>query len=75
MYKGKKLYWNGKKAEYTGKKEVLYGTMFFEIRILEGHLRGQIKETSRCPECGLVFGQDQPALNPCFECMVNEGVV
>lgn len=44
------LYNNGDLAEYTGKSQVIYGAVFFEILMLEGHLKGQIKATVRAPK-------------------------
>jgi hypothetical protein len=36
-------YFKGDLAEYTGKKEYLHGAYFYEIKILEGHMKGQLK--------------------------------
>ena len=62
------IYYKGNKAEYTGKSEFMYGCWFFQIRILEGRLKGTLKDTSKCPDCGLTFSQDQPSFNPCQTC-------
>lgn len=43
------LFWKGDLAEYTGNKEFLHGAWFYEIVILEGHLKGQTKWTLREP--------------------------
>lgn len=48
-------YWKGDKAEYTGKVEVLHGGTFYELLMLEGHLKGQTKLTSHAP----VVDEDQ----------------
>lgn len=42
-------YFYGDLAEYTGKSEKLYGGLFYEIRILEGHKQGDLKFTQRAP--------------------------
>lgn len=42
-------YWHGDKAEYTGKSERMHGGLFYEVRLLEGHLKGQTKWTQRAP--------------------------
>lgn len=42
-------YWKGDKAEYTGQTEELYGGVFYEIRMLEGHQVGQLKLTASAP--------------------------
>lgn len=44
-----KTYFHGDAAEYTGKTEQLHGGTFHEIKILEGHLKGQTKLTQRPP--------------------------
>lgn len=67
-------YWKGDKVEYTGKSEIYYGRRFFQIRLLEGHLKGELKDTSQCPDCGLKMGQDQPAYNICLTCTEIKGV-
>ena len=54
-----KTYFKGNKAEYTGKSEMVYGGKFFEIRLLDGHEKGKLKWTSKCPNCGLREGQDK----------------
>lgn len=43
-------YWNGDKARYTGKTMVLHGGTFYEIVLIEGHLKGQTKVTQRAPQ-------------------------
>lgn len=42
-------YFHGDLARYTGKTQIIHGGLFFEIEILEGHLKGQIKVTQRAP--------------------------
>lgn len=44
------LYNQGDLAEYTGKSQLLCGAVFYEIRMLEGHLEGQLKVTVRVPK-------------------------
>lgn len=39
-------FWKGDKAEYTGKAEYHYGSKWFEIRMLEGHLKGVLRFVS-----------------------------
>jgi hypothetical protein len=48
--KKEKLYSNGDLAEYTGKSQVIYGSVFYEILMLEGHLEGHLKVTVRVPK-------------------------
>ena len=38
-----KTYFQGDRAEYTGRKEKLYGGLFSEIRLLEGPNKGKIR--------------------------------
>ena len=45
----KKTYFKGDLAEYTGIKRMLYGGLFYEIKILEGRYKGHIKLTLRSP--------------------------
>jgi hypothetical protein len=45
----KTLYWHGDLARYTGKTEMLHGGLFYEIEMLEGHLKGEFKLTQRAP--------------------------
>lgn len=42
-------YWKGDLARYTGKTMMLHGGLFYEIELLEGHLKGQFKVTQRAP--------------------------
>lgn len=44
------IYWKGDKAEYTGKTDCISGGLFYEIRLVEGHLKGQTKWTQREPK-------------------------
>lgn len=46
----KTCYFKGDLAKYTGNTVVLHGGLFFEIELLEGHLKGQTKHTQRAPE-------------------------
>ena len=43
-------YSKGDKAEYTGKSEILYGKVFYEVLLLEGHLKGQIRVVANPPK-------------------------
>lgn len=43
------LYFKGDLAEYTGKSKTLYGGLFYEIKLLEGHLKGEIRHVSKPP--------------------------
>lgn len=51
------IYWRGNKAKYTGKIEKLYGGVFWEIEILDGHMKGQKKFTPRDPNEELNIGE------------------
>lgn len=42
--------WHGDLAEYTGNTEKMHGGLFYEIRLIEGHLKGQAKWTMREPK-------------------------
>ena len=46
----KTTYFNGDFARYTGKTITLHGGLFYEIEILEGHMKGQTKVTQRAPK-------------------------
>lgn len=48
--KKNQIYWRGDLAEYTGKSEVIYGGLFHEYVILEGHRAGDIIWSPRLPE-------------------------
>lgn len=43
-------YWQGDKAEYTGKYELLHGALFFELLLLEGHRNGERVWTLKAPK-------------------------
>lgn len=43
-------YWYGDLAEYTGNKKEIYGVLFYEIRVLEGHRKGKLVWTQREPK-------------------------
>ena len=45
-----KTYFKGDEAEYTGNSEKLYGKMFYEVILIEGHLQGKTRLTSRPPK-------------------------
>jgi hypothetical protein len=44
------VYFHGDAAEYTGKAEMLYGKMFYEIKMIEGHLRGELRWSPTAPK-------------------------
>ena len=39
----------GDRAEYTGRSVIAYGGTFYEVRMLEGHLKGQMKAVKQPP--------------------------
>ena len=39
----------GDRAAYTGKVVEAYGGTFYEVRMLEGHLKGQLKAVKQPP--------------------------
>lgn len=43
-------YWKGDKAEYTGKVLQLHGATFYELRLLEGHRKGELVVTQHMPK-------------------------
>ena len=43
-------YIHGDLAIYTGKSVTLYGGLFYEVLVTEGHMKGQIKHTSKPPQ-------------------------
>ena len=43
-------YFKGDYAEYTGNMERLHGGVFYQIRLLEGHLKGQTKLVKQTAE-------------------------
>ncbi len=62
----------GEQIKYTGKSEILHGARFFQVQILTGHEKAEIKDTTLCPDCGMYFGQDKRL--PCFTCNVETNV-
>jgi hypothetical protein len=44
------VYFNGNGAVYTGKTQVLYGGLFYEAIMIEGHEKGKKKLTQRAPK-------------------------
>lgn len=42
-------YFNGDKAEYTGKTADIYGSTCYECKIVEGHKVGKLVWTYRAP--------------------------
>lgn len=43
-------YFYGDRARYTGNSQRKHGGLFYEILILEGHLKGELRWTSRAPK-------------------------
>lgn len=43
------IYFKGDRAKYTGNTIVKYNTIWYEIVLLEGHMKGQKKVTSKKP--------------------------
>lgn len=39
----------GDRAEYTGRSVVAYGGTFYEVKMLEGHMEGQLKAVKQPP--------------------------
>tara|TARA_R110002126_G_scaffold259777_1_gene402780 strand:+ start:415 stop:603 length:189 start_codon:yes stop_codon:yes gene_type:complete len=39
----------GDRAEYTGRSVIAYGGTFYEVKMLEGHLQGQLKAVKQPP--------------------------
>ncbi len=66
-------YCNGDKGEYTGKTIIRHKIKWFEFKLLGGHLKGELKVTSECPDCGLAHYNNMPLLNICHTCEVNHG--
>lgn len=62
------MYHCGDKVKYTGNSEFKHGCLWFELLILDGAKKGSLCVTSKCPDCGLKFGQDQPAADVCQTC-------
>jgi hypothetical protein len=46
------IYWYGDLARYTGESRAIHGGMFFEVELMEGHMKGQKKWTQRNPSSG-----------------------
>ncbi len=36
-------YFKGDRAEPTGESQIFYGELFYAVKLLEGHLKGQIR--------------------------------
>ncbi len=43
-------YFMGDLAEYTGYSQVLFGTRFYEVLLLEGHLEGEKRLVKNPPK-------------------------
>jgi len=43
------LYFMGDLAEYTGESLELHGSLFYEIKMLEGHLEGKLRHIVNAP--------------------------
>lgn len=46
------IYFHGDAAEYTGKTDIIYGALFYEIRMVEGHRKGDLLWTTTPPVSG-----------------------
>ncbi len=45
-----KTYFMGDRAEYTGESRMLHGGLFFALLMLDGHLNGEERWTTRAPK-------------------------
>ena len=45
-----RTYFKGDLAEYTGKSEDFYGKAFYEVLMLEGHLKGEMRVVPNPPK-------------------------
>ena len=54
---GSTTYWKGDAAKYTGKVEHRYGGVFYEIEMLEGHLKGQTRLSSENVRNGVYYSK------------------
>lgn len=43
-------YFKGDAAEYTGKTDVMGGKTFYEVRMIEGHMTGELKWVTAAPK-------------------------
>ena len=43
-------YFYGDKAVYTGKTMIIHGGLFYEIKVVEGHRKGELKVTQNGPK-------------------------
>ena len=59
------MYFNGDKAEPTGKTKRMYGGLFYEYKMTEGHKIGQSAWTQRKPNEGMA--EFNARLNPLTE--------
>lgn len=50
MTKTQTTYFKGDKAVYTGVVLQLHGGTFYEVKMLEGHLVGQLKVVTQAPK-------------------------
>ena len=44
------LHWYGDLARYTGEAIAVHGGIFYEVELLEGHMKGQRKYTQAAPK-------------------------
>ena len=51
------VYWKGDKAEYTGKTVMLHNSLFYEVKLLEGCMKDQLKVTQKPPTPFYLIGQ------------------
>ena len=42
-------WFKGDECEYTGREFDLYGGHFYEVKMLEGHTKGELRLISRAP--------------------------
>jgi len=57
---GEKTFWKGDRAEYTGRSEMCFGALFWELKLLEGHRKGDLVLTNRVPK----FARPEPMRRP-----------
>lgn len=52
------LYFMGDLAEYTGKSEITYGQIFYEVILLTGHKKGEMRSVVYPPDSLMTIRQD-----------------
>lgn len=45
------VYFKGDLAQYTGQVKHLFGGIFYEIELVEGHLKGALRLITKAPSC------------------------